>query len=301
MAYANPTSVVKELVLTRVLDAPRALVWQMWTDPKHLAQWWGPKGFTNPVCEVDLRPGGALVIHMRAPDGTLYPSRGVFHEIVEPERLVFTTTAFEDEQGIPQLEGLNTVTFSEENGKTKIVLKAVILKATPEMAGPLAGMEQGWSESLDKLAEHAAGQAQPEPPQPSAALKRLGERLAGKWRISGGAEGRVTYEWLPGDFFLLQTFDLFHDGHAVKGIEVIGHEQKFGQAPSAEIKSRAYDNRGNTLDYVYELEGDTLTIWGGEKGSPAYFRGTFSADGNQYHGGWVWPGGGYAANATRIS
>ncbi len=68
---------------------------------------------------------------------------------------------------------------------------------------------------------------------------------------------------------------------------MIGHEQKFGEPASADIKSRIYDTTGNTFEYVYELEGDTLTIWGGEKGSPAYYRGTFSADGNSASGGWV--------------
>jgi hypothetical protein len=69
--------------------------------------------------------------------------------------------------------------------------------------------------------------------------------------------------------------------------------------PSEDIKSRAYTNTGDTLDYVYELEGDTLTIWGGEKGSPAYYRGTFSADGEILTGAWQWPGGGYEATSTR--
>jgi uncharacterized protein YndB with AHSA1/START domain len=67
----------QELVLTRVFDAPRELVFKVWTDPKHLARWWGPRGFTNPVCELDLRPGGAILIHMRGPDGTVYPMTGV--------------------------------------------------------------------------------------------------------------------------------------------------------------------------------------------------------------------------------
>ena len=89
MAHQNTQR--KEVTITRLFDAPRALVFKAWTDPKQLAQWWGPHGFTTPVCEVDVRPGGALLIHMRGPDGVVYPNKGVFHEIVEPDRLVFTS------------------------------------------------------------------------------------------------------------------------------------------------------------------------------------------------------------------
>src|SRR5260370_40570020 len=80
----------QDLVLTRVFDAPRELVFKVWTNPKHVAQWWGPHGFTNPVCELDLRPGGAILIHMRGANGIVYPMTGVYQEVVEPERLRVT-------------------------------------------------------------------------------------------------------------------------------------------------------------------------------------------------------------------
>jgi hypothetical protein len=105
---------------------------------------------------------------------------------------------------------------------------------------------------------------------------------------------------MEGGFFLIQRIDLDHDGHQVKGIEIIGHEQPFGAEPSEDIKSRYYGTDGSTFDYVYEMDGDTLTIWGGAKGSPAYYRGQFSADGNTLSGGWVYPDGGYESSATRI-
>ncbi len=148
---ATPT-----LVLSRVFDAPRDLVFKVWTDPKHVAQWWGPNGFTNPVCELDVRPGGAIRIDMRGPDGVIYPMKGVFHEIVEPERLVFTSSALEDEEGHPQLVALTTVTFAEVNGKTKLTVQVVVVTSGPAAAGALAGMEQGWTEMLDRLAEELA-------------------------------------------------------------------------------------------------------------------------------------------------
>ncbi|MBS1911339.1 MAG: SRPBCC domain-containing protein [Bacteroidetes bacterium] len=147
---------VPDLVLTRILDAPRDLVFKVWTDPLHVQNWWGPHGFTNPVCEVDIRPGGALRITMRGPDGVLYPGGGTFHEIIEPERIVFTATAFEDESGVPKLEVLNTVTFVEEGGRTTLTLTAVVVKSTPEIAEALAGMEAGWSQSLEKFAAEVA-------------------------------------------------------------------------------------------------------------------------------------------------
>jgi len=135
---------------------------------------------------------------------------------------------------------------------------------------------------------------------PSAALKSL-DRLIGKWNVSGpDIAGTVTFEWMDGGFFLLQHVDFIHGGRTIKGLEVIGHERAFGATePSEDIKSRFYDSGGDTLDYVYEIEGDTLTIWGGAKGSPAYHRGTFSADGNSVTGSWVWPGGGYDSTMTR--
>ena len=146
---------MQELLTTRIFDAPRDLVFKAWTDPERLQRWWGPKGFTNPVCEVDVRPGGAIRIHMRAPDGIVYPMTGVFHEIMEPERLVFTSRAL-DSNGEPLFEVLNTVTFSEEGGKTKLTLHARVLNVKGDAAQHLAGMEQGWSMSLDRLADRLA-------------------------------------------------------------------------------------------------------------------------------------------------
>jgi hypothetical protein len=136
-------------------------------------------------------------------------------------------------------------------------------------------------------------------PKPNPDLKNLG-RLVGTWKVSGGVQEQVTYEWMEGGFFLIQLVALGQPGQENKGIEIIRHEQKFGAGPSKDIKSRYYDNMGNTFDYVYELESDTLTIWGGEKGSPAYYQGKFSADGNTMSGRWVYPDGGYESTATRV-
>ena len=138
-------------------------------------------------------------------------------------------------------------------------------------------------------------------PKPNPNLKNL-DRLIGTWKQSGGVEGEIVYEWAEGGFFLIQHVDLAQDGHKIQGMEVIGREHPFGSEPSTDIKSRFYSFLdGMTLDYVYEIEGDTLTIWGGERGSPAYYRGRFSEDGNSLTGGWTYPGGGgYEAVATRV-
>jgi hypothetical protein len=139
------------------------------------------------------------------------------------------------------------------------------------------------------------------PPEPSPGLRAL-DRMIGEWEVSGDyVRGSSSYEWMEGGYFLIQRYDFERpDGQKISGIEVIGHERPFGSGPSEHVRSRAYTNTGDTLDYVYELEGDTLTIWGGEKGSPAYYRGEFG-DGDTLAGRWRWPGGGYEATSTRIT
>ena len=96
-ARINPATESQwDLVLTRVFDAPRDLVWKVWTDPAHIQQWWGPKGFTNPRCEWNARSKGSIRIDMRGPDGAIYPMSGTFQELVEPERIVFFSSALDD-------------------------------------------------------------------------------------------------------------------------------------------------------------------------------------------------------------
>src|SRR5438552_14203729 len=84
----------REVVITKLIDAPRELVFRAWVDPRHLSQWWGPEGFTSPSCQVDARVGGEWRIVMRAPDGMELSCGGVYLEFVEPERLVFTNVAY---------------------------------------------------------------------------------------------------------------------------------------------------------------------------------------------------------------
>jgi len=136
-SIGHTTAAPRELVFSRIFDAPRALMWTAWTDPAHVARWWGPNGVTNPVCALDLRPGGAIRVDMRGADGSVSSMAGVFHDIVEPERLVFTTNA-----------------FAEHDGKTTVTLHAVIVTSSPTVAASVAGMEEGWTQSLDRLADY---------------------------------------------------------------------------------------------------------------------------------------------------
>jgi uncharacterized protein YndB with AHSA1/START domain len=132
-----------EMILTRVFEAPRELVWKLWTDPEHIRKWWGPKGFTLPGCDMDFRPGGAYRFVMRGPDGQDNPFHGVYREIVRNERFVFTAVL----DNLRGHELLTTVTFADEGGKTKVTVR----QTTPQgEAG--RGQNQGWSETLERLA-----------------------------------------------------------------------------------------------------------------------------------------------------
>jgi uncharacterized protein YndB with AHSA1/START domain len=139
----------REITLVRTFDAPRELVFRMWTEPRHLAQWWGPHHFDNPVCEADARVGGAILIHMRAPDGKAHVMGGVYREITPPTRIVFTTSV--DDNGVRLLEGHNVVTFEEVGGKTKMTLQAKVSGFTDIAKAMVGGFDAGWSQSLEKL------------------------------------------------------------------------------------------------------------------------------------------------------
>lgn len=152
---------IKTVRIERVFNAPRQLVFDAWVEVKHFKEWWMPRGFTNPVCNfTDTKtPGRAAVgskmqITSYHPDFGEMPMTGEFEEIKPIDRIVFTGGAFPDADGEMQLVDRNIVTFTDEPaGKTRVVLNATVFKYSDEFAGALAGMEQGWSESLDRLGE----------------------------------------------------------------------------------------------------------------------------------------------------
>ena len=151
------------LLIKRVFDAPRELVFTAWTRPKHLKHWWSPKGFTCPVSKVDLRPGGSYLNCMRSPDGKDYWSRGIYREITEPSHIA-CTDSFADELGnsvSPQdygmspdwpAEALIEVIFIEHDGKTEVTVQHSPIKHGNEREM----CRQGWNECLDKLADYLA-------------------------------------------------------------------------------------------------------------------------------------------------
>ena len=143
----------REIVFTRMFDHPRDLLFEAWTKPEHLRQWWGCEGSYLTLCEVDLKTGGAWRLVMRMKDGSEHPFRGTYREIVPNARLVYTECYEMPSIGNPQW--LTTVTFDEVDGRTKLTHS--ILHASKEVRdGHLqAGMEAGTIETLRRLDEHA--------------------------------------------------------------------------------------------------------------------------------------------------
>ena len=146
--FSNPSD--RELVITRVVDAPRRLVFEAYTKPEHLQQWLlGPEGWTMPVCEIDLRPGGAWRFVWRQPDGTEMEMHGVYREIVPPERLVNT-----ESWGADWPETLNTVQLDEQDGKTTITTRVLYPSKEARDAARRTGMTDGVAATFDRLEEY---------------------------------------------------------------------------------------------------------------------------------------------------
>ncbi len=157
------TKPIRELTITRTFDAPREIVWKAWTDQKTVQRWWGPRGVSNPTCVWEARPNGRIEIVMLAGKelgpaaGQRWPMNGVFREVKPMSRLAFTSNAIDDRQEA-LLENEVTVDFTDENGKTKMVLRVAVMKAVAgktEMM--LQGMEMGWNQQIDKLGEAVEG------------------------------------------------------------------------------------------------------------------------------------------------
>ncbi len=142
---------VDTLKITRIYDAPRELVYKAWTDSSLMARWFGSKVFTITICNLDVRPGGEIYIVSRDPDGLNYQVKGVFQEVMPPERLVFIGRALADEGSRLQVETRNVLTLEDLGGKTRLTLEVTVIQPTPFAEGELARMKEGWSQSLDKL------------------------------------------------------------------------------------------------------------------------------------------------------
>lgn len=141
--------VSRTLHIERVLDAPRELVWEAWTDPAHAERWWGPKGFEVVYLEMDVRPGGAWKKCMRRQDGFEAWRNGVFRAVDRPERLAFTYTS-DDPRGIPGHETLVTLTFEDLDGKTRLILH----QAAFESVEARDSHQGGWTSTIERLCEY---------------------------------------------------------------------------------------------------------------------------------------------------
>lgn len=160
-AASASTTADREIVITRVLEAPRELVFAAWTDPTHVERWWGPHGYASSDCEVDLRAGGVFRLQMRGPDGALYPCKGLFREVVVPERIVFAAESGGGHAcgaGLPP-GAVVTVTFVENEGKTTLTIHTRVESAEARDAIVQAGYEPGWSQSLERLAAYLGAMA----------------------------------------------------------------------------------------------------------------------------------------------
>ena len=148
LQVTTPTE--REIVMTRVFDAPRRLVFEAWTNPEHLPHWMlGPEGWTMPVCEIDLRPGGAWHFVWRRADGTEMAMSGVYKEVTPPERLVST-----ESWGGNWAETVNTLTLSEANGKTTITNTILYPSKEARDAALKTGMKEGASQGFNRLDEY---------------------------------------------------------------------------------------------------------------------------------------------------
>ena len=136
----------QQLLIARLFDAPRELVFKAWTKPEYLTRWWGPDGFTVPVCEMEFRTGGILRFVFRAPDGKDYPFDGAYVEIAEPERIVFRGNIHD----VPGQDVLTTVTFAEREGKTKLTVNQIYAFESDATRGASVG----WSQTLNHLADY---------------------------------------------------------------------------------------------------------------------------------------------------
>lgn len=142
----------KQVVVSRLIDAPRQRVFDAWIKPEKLAQWWGPNGFTNPRCEIDARPGGKIYIEMiRTSDGKMFPLDGEVEIVEAPSRIVLRARGYNAANDKTTIEDRVTATFTEQDGKTLVTVHLYVLAVAPAFIEAAERMDQGWSQSLKRL------------------------------------------------------------------------------------------------------------------------------------------------------
>jgi uncharacterized protein YndB with AHSA1/START domain len=162
------TTIASPFVITRTFDAPRELVWKAWTEADRLKQWFGPKGFTMPTCNMDFRPGGTFFYSLRSPDGTEMWGKWIFREIVKPEKIVLVQHFSDQSGGITRhpfapdwpRQTLSTTTLTEAGGRTTLKIDWSAYQATETeqkiFDSSHDGMNQGWSGTFEQLSAYLA-------------------------------------------------------------------------------------------------------------------------------------------------
>jgi uncharacterized protein YndB with AHSA1/START domain len=152
----------REIAATRVFDAPRDLVWTVWTEPGHVAQWWGPNGFTLTTHKMDVRPGGVWRFVMHGPDGRDYQNKVTYDEVVKPERLAYRHggTGEKEDRGLEPVSFRVSVTFTEQGGRTRVDMRMVFPseKARDHVVKTYGAVE-GLNQTLGRLEEYLAAKA----------------------------------------------------------------------------------------------------------------------------------------------
>lgn len=230
-------TMVREVTVTRVFDAPRDEVWRAWTDAERLKQWFMPHGFTVSECTVDLRPGGVRRMVIHGPDGSESTSDGAFLEVDPPARCVFTEAAFEGALAVR-----NTVTFEDRGAKTELTLHTQVTKSSIELRGPLAGMEEGWLQSLEKLDALLTGTEIDRTSRSVIATRVLDAPRERVWKAYTDPEQLSKWWGAPGATIETHEFDVSPGGvwratlHARYG----DHEQKITYLAVQEPQVLAY-------------------------------------------------------------
>jgi len=169
----------RQIVITRVFDAPRELVWEAWTNPQHVVKWWGPKGFTTTIEEMDVRPGGVWRHIMHGPDGTDYPNNSVFTEVVKPERIVYSHGG--GKKGGPGVHVEATWSFEAQGEKTKVTMRMLFPSGTEhDRVIREYGAIEGGNQTLERLAEHLSKMSSgAEPAKEQFASRRAPRQVSG--------------------------------------------------------------------------------------------------------------------------
>jgi uncharacterized protein YndB with AHSA1/START domain len=259
-----------DVVLTREFDAPRQLVFDVYTDPQTIPRWWGPRSLTTTVDQMDVRPGGTWRFVQRDAAGNEFAFRGVYHEIVPPERIVQT---FEFE-GMPGHVVLETAVFEDLGGRTRLTTTSVFQTVEDRDAMVATGMEEGAVDSMERIAELLAGRA--------GALQPF-DALVGEWEMESpllpGTRGRDSFRRIEGGAYLLWTSeapDPIPDSTCV-----IGSDDSGGP-----LTMLYHDSRGVSRVYRTTFEDGVWNVWREAPGFWQRFTGSMEGDGRTIRGAW---------------